>query len=117
MQPMSCSREIVLPVDGDEAWNAVTDAERWLADEAEVDLREGGAATFVVDGEERTAIVEEVVDGERWTFWWWTEDAPGSRVTVELAPAVGGTRVRVTESPAGPWAHVRSRGPRALAFA
>ena len=108
MQPMSCIKEVLLPVDADEAWDAVTEPdalERWLADEVELDLREGGEATFVLPGgERRQAIIEEVRDGEGWTFWWWTEDAPGSRVTFELAPAVGGTRVRVTESPAGPWA-------------
>jgi uncharacterized protein YndB with AHSA1/START domain len=115
---MSCIKEVVLPVEAEEAWEAVTEPdalEAWLADEVELDLREGGAATFVLPGgEQRTAIVEEVSPGERWSFWWWTADAPGSRVTVELAPAVGGTRVRVTESPVGPWAsHARPGGSHA----
>jgi uncharacterized protein YndB with AHSA1/START domain len=115
---MSCIKEVVLPVEAEEAWEAVTEPdalEAWLADEVELDLREGGAATFVLPGgEQRTAIVEEVSPGERWSFWWWTADAPGSRVTVELAPAVGGTRVRVTESPVGPWAsHGRPGGSHA----
>jgi uncharacterized protein YndB with AHSA1/START domain len=109
---MSCIKEVVLPVEADEAWEAVTEPdalEAWLADEVELDLREGGSATFVLPGgEERSAIVEEVTPGERWSFWWWTRDGesgtPGSRVTFELTPAVGGTRVRVTESPVGPWA-------------
>ena len=115
MQPMSCIKEVVLPVEPDEAWTAVTEPdalEAWLADEVELDLREGGEATFVLDtGEERHAIVEEVAPGERWTFWWWTADAPGSRVTVELTPAVGGTTVRVTESPVGPWASAAPTAP------
>lgn len=118
MQPMSCIKEVVLPVDADAAWDAVTEPdalEAWLADEVELDLREGGEASFVLaGGERRQAVVEEVRDGESWTFWWWTEDAPGSRVTFELAPAIGGTRVRVTESPVGPWA---SAAPRLLAMA
>jgi uncharacterized protein YndB with AHSA1/START domain len=105
---MSCIKEVVLPVEPDAAWEAVTEPdalEAWLADKVELDLREGGEATFVLPGgETRHAVVEEVAEGERWTFWWWTGDAPGSRVTVELAPAVGGTRIRVTESPVGPWA-------------
>jgi uncharacterized protein YndB with AHSA1/START domain len=105
---MSCVKEVLLPVGPDEAWDAVTEPgalREWLADEVDLDLREGGEATFVLPGgEERRAVVEEVEPGERWSFWWWTADAPGSRVTVELAPAVGGTTVRVTESPAGPWA-------------
>lgn len=110
MQPMSCIKEVLLPVDADEAWDAVTAPEAleaWLADEVELDLREGGTATFTLpDGERRQAIVEEVAEGERWSFWWWTGDAPGSRVTVELVPAVAGTTIRVTESPVGPWAAV-----------
>jgi uncharacterized protein YndB with AHSA1/START domain len=115
---MSCIKEVVLPVEAAEAWEAVTEPdalEAWLADEVELDLREGGAATFVLPGgEERSAIVEEVSPGERWSFWWWTGDAPGSRVTVELAPAIGGTRVRVTESPVGPWASAAKRMAPAL---
>jgi uncharacterized protein YndB with AHSA1/START domain len=115
---MSCIKEVLLPVGADEAWEAITEPdalEAWLADEVELDLRVGGQATFVLgDGEQRHAVVEEVSPGERWSFWWWTGDAPGSRVTVELAPAVGGTTVRVTESPVGPWA---SATPKALVTA
>ena len=45
MQPMSCIKEVLLPVERDEAWAAVTDPgalEAWLAEEVELDLREGG---------------------------------------------------------------------------
>ncbi len=70
MQPMSCIKEVVLPVETEEAWEAVTEPdalEAWLADEVELDLREGGEATFVLPGgEQRRAIVEEVSPGERW---------------------------------------------------
>ena len=108
MQPMSCTKEVVLPVDADEAWEAVSDEtalEAWLAERVELDLRPGGDATFVLpDGEERRGMVEEVAPGERLTFWWWPAEGESSRVTFELAPAVGGTRVRVTETPAGPTA-------------
>src|SRR5437763_14550738 len=110
MQPMSCTKEVVLPVDRDEAWEAVSDSdalEAWLAERVELDLRPGGDATFTLPGgEERRGMVEEVAPGERLTFWWWPHDGDGesSRVTFELAPAVGGTVVRVTETPAGPTA-------------
>ena len=53
---MSCIKEVLLPVDADEAWDAVTEPdalELWLADEVELDLREGGEATFVLPGGER----------------------------------------------------------------
>jgi uncharacterized protein YndB with AHSA1/START domain len=123
MQPMSCTKDVVLPVDRDEAWAAVTEEEAleaWLAERVELDLRPGGDAVFVLpDGEERRGMVEEVAVGERLTFWWWpaaTDDA-GSRVTFELAPAVGGTRVRVTETPVGPTALAGAPAPRARRLA
>ena len=101
------TRDITLPVDPDEAWEALLEP-GWLGEEAEVDAREGGSARFVVDGERRDAIVEEAVPGERLVFWWWTADergvpdAPGSRVAFELDPVQGGTRVTVRESLTGP---------------
>src|SRR3954465_3605396 len=73
MQPMSCTKEVVLPVDADEAWEAVSDEtalEAWLAERVELDLRPGGDASFVLpDGEERRGMVEEGVPGERPPFW------------------------------------------------
>jgi uncharacterized protein YndB with AHSA1/START domain len=120
MQPMSCTKEVVLPVEPDEAWEAVSDEtalEAWLAERVELDLRPGGEATFVLpDGEERRGMVEEVAPGERLTFWWWPDGGESSRVTFELAPAVGGTRIRVTETPAGPTA-LATPSLRALALA
>jgi len=118
MQPMSCTKDVVLPVDRDEAWAAVTEEEAleaWLAERVELELRPGGDASFTLaGGEERRGMVEEVAVGERLTFWWWASEGESSRVTFELTPAVGGTRVRVTETPTGPMA---SLTPRALAFA
>jgi uncharacterized protein YndB with AHSA1/START domain len=128
---MSCTKEIVLPLDAERAWAAVTEEEAleaWLAEEVELELRPGGPARFTLpDGEERHGVVEEVAPGERLTFWWWPapEDgspdavppAPGSRVTFELVPAVAGTRVVVTETPVGPTASAAGRLPRCLALA
>jgi uncharacterized protein YndB with AHSA1/START domain len=120
---MSCTKEVVLPVQVDEAWEAVSDEtalEAWLAERVELDLRPGGEATFVLpDGEERHGMVEEVAPGERLTFWWWPaiQDGESSRVTFELTPAIGGTRIRVTETPAGPTALATPRLAAALAFA
>jgi hypothetical protein len=97
---MSCvTREVVLPVEAEEAWDTVTELDAWLADEADLDLEPGEEGTLVLsDGEERRARVEEVAPGERLTFWWWTEDERATHVELTLAPAVGGTRVRVVES-------------------
>src|SRR4051812_20580972 len=42
---MQIEREIELPVPADEAWEAITDAQRleeWFANDVELDLREGG---------------------------------------------------------------------------
>jgi uncharacterized protein YndB with AHSA1/START domain len=82
------ARDIVLPVDPEEAWEALTDPElleQWL-------------------GGEREAVLEEAEPGERLVFWWWEEGEPGSRVELRLVPVEGGTRVSVTEAPVGPFA-------------
>jgi len=61
------TRDITLPVDPDEAWEALLEP-GWLGDEAQLDPREGGLGHFVVDGERRDAIVEEAVPCERLVF-------------------------------------------------
>jgi uncharacterized protein YndB with AHSA1/START domain len=109
------ARDITLPCDRDEAWDALTDPDAlrdWLAETVELDLRPGGQATFVLPGgAERRAVVEEVEPGERLAFWWWepspdgpdaVPDAPGTRVEFTLDDVPGGTRVTVTEAPTGP---------------
>ena len=97
---MSCvTREVELPLDAGEAWEAVTELEEWLVDDADLTLAPGEEGTLrLPDGEERRAVVEEVEPGERLTFWWWSEAVPATHVELTLVPAVGGTRVRVVES-------------------
>ena len=97
---MSCvTREVVLPVAPEEAWETVTDLEEWLADDADLELEAGEEGTLTLPGgEERRARVEEVEPGERLTFWWWTDDELATHVELTLTPAVGGTRVKVVES-------------------
>lgn len=97
---MSCvSREIRLPLDADEAWDAVTELEEWLVDDADLTLEPGEEGTLrLPGGEERRAVVEEVEPRERLTFWWWAGDAPATHVELTLVPAVSGTVVRVVES-------------------
>ena len=97
---MSCvSREVRLPLDADEAWEAVTELEEWLVDDADLTLEPGEEGTLrLPDGEERRAVVEEVEPRERLTFWWWADDAPATHVELTLVPAVSGTLVRVVES-------------------
>jgi uncharacterized protein YndB with AHSA1/START domain len=82
------ARDITLPVDQDEAWDALTDPEllaEWL-------------------GGEREAVLEEAESGERLVFWWFEEGEPGSRVELTLARVREGTRVSVREAPVGPFA-------------
>ncbi len=115
----SVTRSVVVPAPPEEVWDALTDPDRleeWFADSVDGDLAEpeGEVLFGWEDGERREAVVEEVEAPDRLAFWWWREgEAEGSRVTFELVPAVGGTRVVVVESsstgvPAG-W------GPRLVA--
>jgi uncharacterized protein YndB with AHSA1/START domain len=90
---LSCNsmvaRDITLPVEPDEAWDALTDPElleQWFGDG------------------HREAVVEEAEPGERLVFWWWEEGEPGSRVELRLVAVPTGTRVSVREAPVGPFA-------------
>jgi uncharacterized protein YndB with AHSA1/START domain len=106
-------REIELPVPAEEAWAAITEAERleeWFANDVELDLREGGEGVFRWDdGEERRAVVEEVDPLHRFAFSW-----DGSRVVIELEEREGATLVRVRESANAGWA--TALGLRAMAL-
>jgi len=103
---MDVTRDIVLPVDREEAWEVVCDPEAWLAEHADLELVPGAEGTI----DERRAIVEEVEHAERLTFWWGDPDALLTRVQLTLDDVRGGTRVTVVES--GP-----ATGPVALALA
>ena len=99
-----------LPLDAGEAWEAVTELEEWLVDDADLALEPGEEGTLrLPGGEERRAVVEEVEPGERLAFWWWAGEAPATRVELTLVPAIGGTVVRVVESGFAP-------GPMAAAL-
>jgi len=91
-------RDITVPAEPDEVWEALTDPERleeWFATEAELDPRPGGEGVFRWgDGEERRAVVREAEPEERLVLDW--ED--GGEVVVELEEVDGGTRVHVVET-------------------
>jgi uncharacterized protein YndB with AHSA1/START domain len=118
-------REIELPVDRDEAWQAVADPERlgeWLGGEADIDLTPGGELEIG----DHVGFVEEVEPGERLVFWWrLPEEHVSTRVAIELGDAEDGTLVRVVEtSPLAtldvvgiPLPSRRTPGPTALALA
>jgi uncharacterized protein YndB with AHSA1/START domain len=89
---MSCvTREIVLPVPRERAWELVTEPDElreWLADDVEFEAEEG--APMRVD--ECDGVVEVVDDEERIVFRW-----GDSRVEWRLDDDPGGTRFTVTE--------------------
>jgi uncharacterized protein YndB with AHSA1/START domain len=91
-------REIVLPSPREEVWEALTDPERleeWFANEVELDLREGGEATFRwANGEERHAVITEV-DPERKLGFEWADEG---EVAFTLDDDVDGTRLTVVET-------------------
>jgi uncharacterized protein YndB with AHSA1/START domain len=91
-------REIILPSPREEVWEALTDPERledWFANEVELDLREGGDATFRwSNGEERHATFTEV-DPERRLAFEWDEDG---EVEFTLDDDADGTRLTVVET-------------------
>jgi uncharacterized protein YndB with AHSA1/START domain len=91
-------REIVVPEEPDEVWEALTEPERleeWFASEVELDARPGGKGVFRWgDGDERQAVVRELEQPERLVLDW---DEGGS-VAIELEPVVEGTRVHVVET-------------------
>jgi len=89
---MSCvTREIVLPVPRERAWELVTDEDElraWLADDVEFEPDEGAP----MRAEDREGVVELVEDEERIVFLWGE-----SRVEWRLDDDPGGTRFTVTE--------------------
>lgn len=118
---MDVSREIVLPVDRDTAWEAVTDLDRWLTAGGSLDLSPGAEGELTLPGgETRWACVEDVTPGELLSFWWHGDGALATLVEVRLVDAVAGTRVVVVESGyasqpvcGSPWAGGASSAPRA----
>lgn len=87
-------RAVVLPISREQAWAAITDADQlacWLADEVELDPREGGAARFAwEDGTTRVGVVDELAEQRRIAFRWRTAE-PGDGEDA-LVPAVAGGR-------------------------
>jgi uncharacterized protein YndB with AHSA1/START domain len=115
---VTVEREIELPVSPEEAWAAITDADRlreWFANEVELDLREGGEGVFRWDdGEQRRAVVEEVDPLHRFAFTWNGGPDGASTVVIELEEREGATLVRVRESANAGWA--TALGLRAMAL-
>jgi uncharacterized protein YndB with AHSA1/START domain len=101
------TRDVVLPVANDRAWELVTEQEhleRWLAPEVDIELERGGRIEIrLEDGSARAGTVETVEHGRELAFRW-HPDRPERRedwestVRITLEPAVAGTRIVVVES-------------------
>jgi uncharacterized protein YndB with AHSA1/START domain len=95
---MKIEREIVVQEAPDEVWEALTEPDRleeWFASDVELDARPGGEGVFRWgDGDERGAVVRELVEPERLVLDW--DD--GGSVAIELETVVDGTLVRVVET-------------------
>ncbi len=96
---MEVEREVLLVTPIDEVWAALTESERleeWFANDVEFDAQPGGRAVFRWgNGEERTAIVEEVQPERRLVLRWLDDDE--GFVRIELEETIVGTRLRVVE--------------------
>ena len=108
MVPDRISREVVIDAPPDQVWAIVTEPRhvaRWFSDEAEIDLRPGGAMLLTWHGHGTYRGRVETVDApRRFAFRWLrredNEPGEGRRRSSSsaLAPEGAGTRLRVVES-------------------
>ena len=108
MVPDSISRDVLIGAPPERVWAIVTEPRhvaRWFSDEAEIDLRPGGAMLLTWHGHGvYRGRVEAVEPPRRFAFRWLrredNEPGEGTSTFVEflLEPEGSGTRLRVVES-------------------
>jgi uncharacterized protein YndB with AHSA1/START domain len=89
----SLTRRIELDVPAEEVWPLLAEPEgwrRWLADDADVDLRPGGRGRVVEDGVARRVEIDTVDAPRRVAFRWWPEDDESDESRVEVVLVAGG---------------------------
>lgn len=97
-------RSVDVDAEPADVWNVVVDdSERaaWFGGPTELTPTEGSDATFTeADGTRRNATVDAVIP-ERHLAWTWRDGQNNEcgRVTIDLTPAVSGTRIDVIETP------------------
>ena len=104
---MAVRREVILPVDRETAWQALSDPAElaaWLADEVVLRIEEGQSGWLRWDsGEVREAWIDEVVPERRIVLRWSERagDSDGEETVVELVldDVPEGTRLVVLELP------------------
>jgi uncharacterized protein YndB with AHSA1/START domain len=100
-------RETVLDACPSEVWEAISEESRleeWLADEVELELVEGGDATFRLPDGERRGTVDAIEQERRLAFTWSRPGEPPSQVEFRIEAIPEGTRLFVTE-----WVRVGAR--------
>ena len=108
MSTLTVRKEVVLPATPEEVWEAITLPEAlrdWFGADVDWDVHPGAAGRFREDdGTVRQARVGQVDPGHHLAFTWWPEgrEAEASRVDYDLEEVERGTRLVVTETPAGP---------------
>jgi uncharacterized protein YndB with AHSA1/START domain len=106
--PDTISREIDIDAPPAVVWPIVTEADHlsgWFSDEAEIDLRPGGAMLLTWHGHgSYRARVETVEPPHTFAFRWLRREhnepveGTSTLVVITLTPAGAGTRLRVLES-------------------
>jgi hypothetical protein len=102
-QPTIVTRDIVLGLPADEAWELIGDADgwtEWMVDGADVTVAPGAEGTVREDEGERQVHVREVIEGERVCFEWWPTGREDGASVVELAviPTPVGAGLRIIET-------------------
>jgi len=97
-------RQVVLPVDPDRLWNALTDPDQaagWFGGRIEWELQEGAPLRFRDDdGSGREGHVEVVRPGRYLRYRWWRMEPAGageSEVTYLIEPTEAGCRLTIQE--------------------
>lgn len=106
--PEAITREIEIDAPRDVVWGIITEARHlagWFSDEAEIDLRPGGAMLLTWHGHGvYRARVETVEPPRRFAFRWVLRDGEepveggSTLVVMTLTPTEAGTRLKVVES-------------------
>jgi uncharacterized protein YndB with AHSA1/START domain len=96
-------RQTILAVGREKAWRALSDADglsSWLADEVELEVKEGARGRLRWhSGEERLVTVEEVREHRRLALSWCEPGGEPSLVELTLDDVPGGTRLVAIEMP------------------
>ena len=114
MTDLTIERDVLIEAPADVVWRTITEPEQisqWFADRVELDLRPGGAGTFVFERADRDAphvaplVVTTVEPPRLFAFRWGHPEGeapvPGNSVLVEFTLSPEGserTRLRVSET-------------------